>query len=75
MAMTARGSEPHEGAPTGHVHGTAEQVAGRLAEVAAPTGADELLVPTSTDDRGGPPGLLRPPRRARRTRRLRRGGA
>ncbi|MFJ2824723.1 MsnO8 family LLM class oxidoreductase [Streptomyces toxytricini] len=51
IAMTARERELYEGALAGHIHGTAEQVGGRLAEVAALTGADELLVTTSTHDR------------------------
>ncbi|MFE2148244.1 LLM class flavin-dependent oxidoreductase, partial [Streptomyces sp. NPDC059456] len=51
LAMTPKERELYEGALTGHVHGTEEQVAAQLAEVAAGTGADELLVTTSTYDR------------------------
>ncbi|MFD3548089.1 LLM class flavin-dependent oxidoreductase [Streptomyces sp. NPDC058655] len=49
MAPKERGL--YEGALRGHVHGTEEQVAAQLAEVADLTGADELLVTTSTYDR------------------------
>ncbi|MEU9143633.1 LLM class flavin-dependent oxidoreductase [Streptomyces sp. NPDC048349] len=51
LSMTAKERELYEGALAGHVHGTQEQVAAELAEVAALTGADELLVTTSTYDR------------------------
>ncbi len=51
LTMTAKERELYEGALAGHVHGTEEQVAAELAEVAALTGADELLVTTSTHDR------------------------
>lgn len=51
MAMTPKERELYEGALSGHIHGTEEQVAAELAEVAALTGADELLVTTSTHDR------------------------
>ncbi|MFD4243495.1 MsnO8 family LLM class oxidoreductase [Streptomyces sp. NPDC058525] len=51
LSMTPKERELYEGALAGHVHGTEEQVAAELAEVAALTGADELLVTTSTHDR------------------------
>ncbi|MFD8954999.1 LLM class flavin-dependent oxidoreductase [Streptomyces xanthophaeus] len=51
MAMTPKERERYEAALAGHVHGTPEQVAAQLAEVSALTGADELLVTTSTYDR------------------------
>ncbi|UUU38775.1 MsnO8 family LLM class oxidoreductase [Streptomyces sp. NBC_00162] len=51
LSMTPKERELYEGALTGHIHGTEEQVAAELAEVAALTGADELLVTTSTYDR------------------------
>lgn len=49
--MTPKERELHESGLAGHIHGTREQVAEQLAEVAARTGADELLVTTSTYDR------------------------
>ncbi|MEU2395928.1 LLM class flavin-dependent oxidoreductase [Streptomyces sp. NPDC007369] len=52
LEMTAKERELYEGALAGHIHGTEEKVAAELAEVAALTGADELLVTTSTYDRG-----------------------
>ncbi|MFK0235430.1 LLM class flavin-dependent oxidoreductase [Streptomyces vinaceus] len=51
LAMTAKERELYEGGLAGHVHGTEEQVAAQLAEVAELTRADELLVTTSTYDR------------------------
>lgn len=51
LSMTPKERELYEGALAGHVHGTEERVAAELAEVAALTGADELLVTTSTHDR------------------------
>lgn len=51
LSMTPKERELYENALAGHVHGTEEQVAAELAEVAALTGADELLVTTSTYDR------------------------
>lgn len=51
LSMTPKERELYEGALAGHIHGTEEQVAAELAEVAALTGADELLVTTSTYDR------------------------
>ncbi|MFB6612906.1 MsnO8 family LLM class oxidoreductase [Streptomyces sp. NPDC056367] len=51
MEMGPKERELYEGALTGHVHGTEEQVAAQLNEVAEQTGADELLVTTSTYDR------------------------
>lgn len=49
--MTPKERELYESGLDGHVHGTEEQVAEQLAEVAEQTGADELLVTTSTYDR------------------------
>ncbi|GAA3073172.1 hypothetical protein GCM10020254_16250 [Streptomyces goshikiensis] len=49
--MTAKERELYEGALAGHVFGTEEQVAAELERVRAATGADELLVTTSTYDR------------------------
>ncbi|MFE6847426.1 LLM class flavin-dependent oxidoreductase [Streptomyces sp. NPDC057686] len=51
LAMTPKERELYEGGLSGHIHGTEEQVAAELAEVAEVTGADELLVTTSTYDR------------------------
>ncbi|AWZ07836.1 MULTISPECIES: LLM class flavin-dependent oxidoreductase [unclassified Streptomyces] len=51
LAMSPKERELYEGALAGHVHGTREQVAAELAEVSRLTGADELLVTTSTHDR------------------------
>ncbi|MFF1560613.1 MsnO8 family LLM class oxidoreductase [Streptomyces sp. NPDC058279] len=51
LEMTAKERELYEGALQGHVHGTEEQVAAELTEVAGALGADELLVTTSTYDR------------------------
>ncbi|MCX5610854.1 MsnO8 family LLM class oxidoreductase [Streptomyces sp. NBC_00047] len=51
LSMTPKERELYKGALAGHIHGTEEQVAAELAEVAALTGADELLVTTSTYDR------------------------
>ncbi len=51
LEMTPKERELYEGALTGHIHGTEGQVAAQLAEVAERTGADELLVTTSTFDR------------------------
>ncbi|WP_327279779.1 MULTISPECIES: LLM class flavin-dependent oxidoreductase [unclassified Streptomyces] len=51
LDMTPKERELYEGGLAGHVHGTEEQVAAQLAEVAALTDADELLVTTSTYDR------------------------
>ncbi|MEU7554858.1 LLM class flavin-dependent oxidoreductase [Streptomyces sp. NPDC044571] len=51
LEMTSKERELYEGALGGHIHGTEEQVAAELAEVAELTGADELLVTTSTYDR------------------------
>ncbi|MFK0044781.1 LLM class flavin-dependent oxidoreductase [Streptomyces sp. NPDC090741] len=51
LAMTPKERELYEGGLAGHIHGTEEQVAAQLAEVADLTGADELLVTTSTYDR------------------------
>ncbi|WP_327738836.1 LLM class flavin-dependent oxidoreductase [Streptomyces nojiriensis] len=51
LEMTPKERELYEGALAGHLHGTEDQVAARLSEVAEQTGADELLVTTSTYDR------------------------
>ncbi|GLX17444.1 MULTISPECIES: MsnO8 family LLM class oxidoreductase [Streptomyces] len=51
LEMTPKERELYEGGLTGHVAGTEEQVAAALAGVAEATGADELLVTTSTYDR------------------------
>ncbi|MFD8982543.1 MsnO8 family LLM class oxidoreductase [Streptomyces sp. NPDC059564] len=51
LEMTPKERELYEGGLTGHVAGTGEQVAAELARVARATGADELLVTTSTYDR------------------------
>ncbi|MET9610463.1 LLM class flavin-dependent oxidoreductase [Streptomyces sp. NPDC006512] len=51
LAMTPKERELYEGALAGHIAGTEEQVAAELARVAELTGADELLVTTSTYDR------------------------
>ncbi|MFE9633482.1 LLM class flavin-dependent oxidoreductase [Streptomyces sp. NPDC006463] len=51
LAMAPKERQLYEGALAGHVHGTEEQVAAQLSEVAELTGADELLVTTSTYDR------------------------
>ncbi|WP_030862075.1 LLM class flavin-dependent oxidoreductase [Streptomyces sp. NRRL F-2747] len=51
MTMTPKERELYEGGLAGHIHGTQAQVAQELAEVAGQTGADELLVTTSTYDR------------------------
>ncbi|EFL18908.1 MsnO8 family LLM class oxidoreductase [Streptomyces sp. C] len=51
LEMTPKERELYEGALAGHVAGTEEQVAAALAGVAEATGADELLVTTSTYDR------------------------
>ncbi|MEU3823154.1 LLM class flavin-dependent oxidoreductase [Streptomyces sp. NPDC030392] len=49
--MTARQREYFEAGLRGHVHGTEARVRAALERVAAETGADELLVTTSTYDR------------------------
>ncbi|MGW7454900.1 LLM class flavin-dependent oxidoreductase [Streptomyces sp. NPDC054787] len=51
LEMSPKERELYENALAGHIHGTEEQVAAELSEVAALTGADELLVTTSTYDR------------------------
>lgn len=51
LEMTPKERELYEGALAYHLHGTEDQVAARLSEVAEQTGADELLVTTSTYDR------------------------
>ncbi|MFI5860159.1 LLM class flavin-dependent oxidoreductase [Streptomyces sp. NPDC051546] len=51
LPMRAKERELYEGALAGHIHGTEEQVAAELSAVAELTGADELLVTTSTYDR------------------------
>ncbi|GAA3876112.1 LLM class flavin-dependent oxidoreductase [Saccharothrix violaceirubra] len=49
--MTPRERRYFEESLTGHVFGTPDEVADRLADLAERTGADELLVTTSTFDR------------------------
>ncbi|MFD7782109.1 LLM class flavin-dependent oxidoreductase [Streptomyces nojiriensis] len=51
LEMTPKERELYEDALAGHLHGTEDQVAARLSEVAEQTDADELLVTTSTYDR------------------------
>ncbi|GAA3374164.1 MsnO8 family LLM class oxidoreductase [Streptomyces racemochromogenes] len=51
LEMTPKERELYEGGLAGHIAGTEEQVAAALAGVAGATGADELLVTTSTYDR------------------------
>lgn len=50
-SMTARERTFYESGLTGHVHGTEEQVARALESVVEETGAQEVLVTTSTYDR------------------------
>ncbi|MFF4968378.1 MsnO8 family LLM class oxidoreductase [Streptomyces sp. NPDC001037] len=50
-AMTARERDLYESALVGHLAGTADQVAHELEAVLGATGADEVLVTTSTYDR------------------------
>ncbi|MGW0734981.1 LLM class flavin-dependent oxidoreductase [Streptomyces sp. NPDC002851] len=49
--MTAKEREFFEAGLRGHVYGTEEQVAAELAELITASGADEILVTTSTYDR------------------------
>ncbi|MEV3987716.1 MsnO8 family LLM class oxidoreductase [Streptomyces sp. NPDC049837] len=51
LTMTARQREFYESALRGHIHGTEEQVRDALEEAVKQTGADEILVTTSTYDR------------------------
>ncbi|WP_327372870.1 LLM class flavin-dependent oxidoreductase [Streptomyces sp. NBC_01216] len=51
LAMTERQRDLYEAALTGHVYGTEEQVGSALEQVVAETGAQEVLVTTSTHDR------------------------
>ncbi|MEU0522494.1 LLM class flavin-dependent oxidoreductase [Streptomyces niveus] len=51
LTMTAKEREFYESGLRGHVHGTEEQVADALESVIGETGADEVLVTTSTYDR------------------------
>ncbi|WP_412075890.1 LLM class flavin-dependent oxidoreductase [Streptomyces xanthophaeus] len=51
LAMPPKERDLYERALAGHIHGTQEEVAAELSEVAGLTGADELLVTTSTYDR------------------------
>ncbi|MFG2616377.1 MsnO8 family LLM class oxidoreductase [Streptomyces sp. NPDC048507] len=51
LEMTPKERELYEKGLTGHVAGTPEQVAAELGLIARTTGADELLVTTSTHDR------------------------
>ncbi|MFD7444721.1 MsnO8 family LLM class oxidoreductase [Streptomyces sp. NPDC059909] len=51
--MTAKEREFYESGLRGHIHGTEEQVADALETVIKESGADEVLVTTSTYDRAG----------------------
>ncbi|MFC8919938.1 MsnO8 family LLM class oxidoreductase [Streptomyces sp. NPDC047821] len=51
LAMTDRQREFYASALRGHIHGTEEQVRDALEEAVKETGADEVLVTTSTHDR------------------------
>lgn len=51
LPMTAKEREFYESGLRGHVQGTEEQVAAALESVIGETGADEVLVTTSTYDR------------------------
>ncbi|MGW7266034.1 LLM class flavin-dependent oxidoreductase [Streptomyces sp. NPDC054842] len=51
LAMTAREREFYESGLTGHIAGTEDQVADALRTLVAETGAQEVLVTTSTYDR------------------------
>ncbi|MFH8435529.1 MsnO8 family LLM class oxidoreductase [Streptomyces sp. NPDC018007] len=51
LAMTAKERALYERGLDGHVHGTEEQVAAQLERAIEETGADEVLVTTSTYDR------------------------
>ncbi|MFI8438192.1 MsnO8 family LLM class oxidoreductase [Streptomyces sp. NPDC079020] len=53
IAMTERERSMFERGLAGHIHGTGEQVAARLETAIGETGADEVLVTTSTYDRQG----------------------
>ncbi|MFG3489519.1 MsnO8 family LLM class oxidoreductase [Streptomyces sp. NPDC047972] len=59
LTMTERQRGLYESGLTGHVHGTAEQVAAALAEAVRETGAQEVLVTTSTYDRAALSGSYR----------------
>lgn len=51
-AMTAKERELYERGLDGHIHGTEDQVTEQLERAIKETGADEVLVTTSTYDRG-----------------------
>ncbi|MFI7382456.1 LLM class flavin-dependent oxidoreductase [Streptomyces sp. NPDC049813] len=68
LEMTAKERELYESGLRGHIAGTEAQVAQELAEVIAASGAQEVLVTTSTYDREG---LLESYRRLARIARLR----
>lgn len=53
LAMTAKERTLYERGLDGHIHGTEDQVAGQLERAIEETGADEVLVTTSTYDREG----------------------
>lgn len=53
LAMSAKERTLYERGLDGHVHGTEDQVAGQLERAIEETGADEVLVTTSTYDRAG----------------------
>jgi alkanesulfonate monooxygenase SsuD/methylene tetrahydromethanopterin reductase-like flavin-dependent oxidoreductase (luciferase family) len=50
-SMTAKERDLYESGLTGHIAGTEEQVAGELESLLKETGAQEVLVTTSTYDR------------------------
>jgi luciferase family oxidoreductase group 1 len=52
LTMTARERDLYEAGLAGHIAGTGEQVARELERVLSETGAQEVLVTTSTHDRG-----------------------
>lgn len=51
LEMTAKERDLYASGLAGHIAGTADRVAGELAEAVAQAGADEVLVTTSTHDR------------------------
>ncbi|MFD8961184.1 MsnO8 family LLM class oxidoreductase, partial [Streptomyces anulatus] len=53
LTMSAKERTLYERGLDGHVHGTEDQVAGQLERAIEETGADEVLVTTSTYDRAG----------------------
>ncbi|MFE3660566.1 MsnO8 family LLM class oxidoreductase [Streptomyces sp. NPDC059165] len=53
LEMTAKERELYTSGLRGHIHGTEDRVAAALEEAIGDTGADEVLVTTSTHDRDG----------------------